>query len=78
MSISGTGQLSFNNQLQLNGGTLAVSGETPIIFGNSLIANLNGTLDFELTTTPTLGESFDLLDFTNLSAHFNSVVLPAL
>ncbi|MFA7369869.1 MAG: hypothetical protein WC334_09515, partial [Kiritimatiellales bacterium] len=83
LHVSGAGKLLMQDSLVMNGGTLAVSGETPLTFTNNTTGTvLNGTLQFmpEGTFSPSGGDSFALLDNENLlgTKRFTAVSLPAL
>jgi autotransporter-associated beta strand protein len=83
LHVSGAGKLLMQDSLVMNGGTLALSGATPLTFtNNSTGAVLDGTLQFlpEGAFAPTNGTSFDLLDNPGVlgTKKFAAVSLPTL
>jgi len=81
LSLSGEGLLTLDGDLVMQDGRLVVSAERPAVFGTSAGLTLDGTLELKLPNgvVPTLGDTFDLLDFTApLGDSFDAVVLPGL
>jgi len=83
LHVTGAGKLLMQDSLVLNGGTLVLSGQTPLTFTNdSTGAVLDGTLQFlpEGTFAPTNGASVDLLDNPGVlgTKKFTAVSLPVL
>ncbi|MFA7369545.1 MAG: hypothetical protein WC334_07880, partial [Kiritimatiellales bacterium] len=83
LHVTGSGKLLMQDSLVMSGGTLVISGATPLTFtNNSNGAVLDGTLQFlpAGTFAPTNGTSFDLLDNPSVlgTKRFTTVSLPAL
>jgi hypothetical protein len=80
MIVSGSGTLKINHSLQMGGGMLIVTGESPVEFGDGLIAQLDGSLKLQLPSGQSVGvgDTLQLLAFTSLAATFNAVLLPQL
>jgi len=89
-TVSGTGSTSLVSAATLNANTFAQGGLTVQLGGDTVgsysklevagALSLAGKLTVSLVNgfTPSLGNSFDLLDWGSLSGHFSSLSLPTL